>query len=111
MSKARAHLQKVLLASLSAAVMGQSSPALADDASAAAALTSRVADLESKLAYLSDRQQIHDVYLHFVWGFDRRDEQVLKSAFWPQAQINYGTVSTGVEEFMAQHFAAHHKLA
>lgn len=75
-----------------------------------AALAARVAELEAKVAYLSDRQQIHDVYLRYMRGFDRNDVELLKSAFWPDAQINYSFHSASVEEFVVEHETAHKKV-
>src|SRR5438309_8978325 len=40
-----------------------------------AALAAKVAELEAKVALLSDREQIHEVYLHYMRGFDRNDEE------------------------------------
>jgi len=71
------------------------------------ALAAKVAELEAKLAYLSDRQQIHDVYLRYMRGFDRNDVELLRSAFWPDVQINYGSQSNSFDEFVFRHLNQH----
>lgn len=73
------------------------------------ALAAKVAALEAKVAYLSDRQQIHDVYLRYMRGFDRNDVELLKSAFWPDVQINYGSQSNSLDEFIVRHLNLHTK--
>jgi hypothetical protein len=70
-------------------------------------LIDRVVALEAKVAALGTRQEIHDVYRRYIWGFDRRDVALTKSAFWPDAQISYGTTTSTVDQFVTTHFAAH----
>jgi hypothetical protein len=79
----------------------------ADGQSDSARLTARIAELESKLANLSDRQQIHDVYLRYMRGFDRNDVELMRSAFWPDVQINYGSQSNTFDEFVSRHLNRH----
>jgi ketosteroid isomerase-like protein len=74
-----------------------------------AALPARVEKLESTVAYLEDRQQINDVYLRYMRGFDRNDVELMRSAFWPDAQINYGRQSNSFEEFVVRHLNWHTK--
>lgn len=76
-----------------------------------ARLADKVTKLETKLAYLDDRQQIHDVYMRYMRGFDRQDLELMKSAFWPDAQINYSFKSSSVDDFAAVHWAAHRKIS
>jgi hypothetical protein len=71
-------------------------------------LTAEVAELRGELRALGDRQQIHDLYRRYMWGFDRRDLEIAGSAFWPDAQINYGTVSyPSGDAFLEDSFVAH----
>lgn len=78
-----------------------------DKNTALTALEAKVAELTVKVEYLNTRQEIHDIYRRYIWGFDRRDEAVTKSAFWPDAQISYGTRITTLDQFVAHHFSAH----
>jgi SnoaL-like domain len=73
------------------------------------ALAAKVAELEAKVAYLSNRQNIHDVYLQYMRGFDRNDVELMRTAFWPDVQINYGTQSNSFDEFVARHLNEHTK--
>lgn len=82
-------------------------PAEATTAEKVAELGRRVESLAQELAYLRDRQQIHDVYRRYIWGFDRRDVERTKSAFWHDAQISYGTTTNSVDQFVRTHFAGH----
>jgi len=45
------------------------------------------------LRYLVDRQAILDCIRRYARGVDRHDEELMASAFWPDAQINYGSWS------------------
>jgi hypothetical protein len=71
------------------------------------ALIDRVGALEAQVAKLGTRQEIHDLYRRYIWGFDRRDKALTQSAFWPDAQISYGSTTTTVDQFVTVHFAAH----
>lgn len=53
-------------------------------------LSARIAQLERKLEHQADIQKINDVFSRFGRGFDRQDAEMIKSAFWPDAQLNYG---------------------
>lgn len=55
-----------------------------------AALAAKVAELETRIGCLTDRQQIIDVYRRYTRGLNRYDIESLYEAFWPDAQINYG---------------------
>lgn len=65
-------------------------------------LAARVAALEAQVAYLSDRQQIHEMYLRYLRGYPRTpdspDVEYLRSAFWPDAVIEYPGETTSPEE-------------
>jgi hypothetical protein len=58
--------------------------------SEAAALATKVAELEQKVVYLSERQHVIDMYRRYTRGLNRYDLELLNSTFWPDAQINYG---------------------
>jgi hypothetical protein len=46
-----------------------------------------------QIRYLVDRQAILDCIRRYARGIDRHDEELIQSAFWPDAQINYGNYS------------------
>lgn len=48
---------------------------------------------------LLDRQAIRDCIGRYARGADRHDEDLIRSAFWPDAQINYGSFSGPPEAF------------
>jgi hypothetical protein len=72
-----------------------------------ATLAAKVAALEAIVGDLKDRQEIHDVYLRYMRGFDRNDRDLLSSAFWPDVQINYGPESNSLDEFIVRHLDRH----
>ncbi len=74
------------------------------DATAQMALIER---LQTDVAYLKDRQQIHDVYMRYMRGFDRNDVELMRGAFWPDVQINYGKQSYTFDEFVVRHLHQH----
>ena len=63
--------------------------------------------LERRILQLEDRQQIHDVYIRYIRGFDRNDVALMKTAFWPEVQINYGRQSNTFDEFVHRHLKSH----
>ncbi len=72
-----------------------------------AVLSAELAELQAAVAYLSARQQISDVYRRYMRGFDRNDVELLRSACWPDVQINYGPEVNTFDEFVARHLDAH----
>lgn len=66
------------------------------------AVVSRVASMENKIEYLINRQHIVDVYRRYTRGLNRYDIELLASAFWPDAQINYGFHSRGRDEWISR---------
>lgn len=48
--------------------------------------TGRIPDLQE----IGDRLAIHDVLVQHSRGVDRADEAILKSAYWPDAEVAYG---------------------
>ncbi len=63
-------------------------------------LAEKVVQLETKLEFLSNRQQIVDVYRRYTRGINRCDMELLHGAFWPNAQINYGFNSHSRDEWI-----------
>lgn len=53
-------------------------------------LVRKVADLEKRVAELSDRQDVIDIYRRYTRGLNRHDMELLYGAFWPDATICYG---------------------
>lgn len=53
-------------------------------------LNSKLEELEKRLRYLTDRQEILDVFRRYARGLNRYDMDLLHGAFWPDAQVNYG---------------------
>ena len=51
------------------------------------------------LAEMADRLAIQDVLTKHSQGVDRADEAVLKSAYWPDAQVAYGSFNGAAHEF------------
>jgi hypothetical protein len=59
--------------------------------------TGRVPDL----AQVADRLAMHDVLIKHSRGVDRADEAILKSAYWPDATVEYGGFQGPAHEFCA----------
>jgi len=53
------------------------------------------------LARMVNRQQIWDCMLRYIRGADRMDQDLIRSAFWPDAHNTHGGVSGSVEDFIA----------
>jgi hypothetical protein len=70
-------------------------------------LTERVAELEAEVRSLRDRREISDLYQRYMRGFDRNDVELLRSAFWPDVQINYGEQINTFDEFVERHLDNH----
>jgi hypothetical protein len=65
----------------------------------AAELRARLAELEPRLASLSDRRDIRDTSMRYTRGADRHDKELVRSAFWPEATVSYGKPMP-VDEFV-----------
>jgi hypothetical protein len=48
-----------------------------------------------RLGYLLDRLAIYDCLVRYSRGLDRHDSELIASAFWPDAQVNYGSLFSG----------------
>lgn len=46
-------------------------------------------DLQARLERLLDMEDIREVLRRYTRGLDRHDDEVIASAFWPDAEINY----------------------
>jgi len=67
-----------------------------------AALRERLERLESRQRYVDDRLGIHECLWRYCRGLDRHDEALEASAFWPDAQVNYGRAFSGsLADFIA----------
>lgn len=53
----------------------------------------RIQALEDKVTYLSHREEIVEMYWRYTRGLNRHDMDLLRSAFWPDGQVNYGPAS------------------
>lgn len=82
-------------------------PAAARSPSDTTTPNTQAEDLKARIVYLEDRDRIHDVYLRYMRGFDRNDVELLRSAFWPDVQINYGAQSNSLNDFLAKHLNRH----
>jgi hypothetical protein len=51
-----------------------------------------------RVQYLLDRLDIYDCLVRYVRGLDRHDAELIASAFWPDAQVNYGTSFSGLRD-------------
>lgn len=56
-----------------------------------ASLQARIAELDLQVGYLKDRKNILDTSMRYVRGADRHDKDLVRSAFWPDASVSYGT--------------------
>lgn len=54
----------------------------------------------AQLKELIDRQAIIDCLRRYARGLDRHDVELESSAFWPDAQVNYGPFSAQRDEFV-----------
>ena len=52
------------------------------------------------LEILIDREAIRDVITRVARGEDRRHEGLLRSAYWPDATIDFGVMQGGFEEYL-----------
>lgn len=52
------------------------------------------------LEELSDRESIRDVVYRYCHAIDRRDPEMLKNVYWPDATDDHGFMHSGVDEFV-----------
>jgi hypothetical protein len=63
-------------------------------------LVAQLATLRNDVAELKARQAILDVLRRYARGLDRHDIEIESTAFWPDAQVNYGYYSGTRDEFV-----------
>jgi hypothetical protein len=56
-----------------------------------ASLQARLAALDPEVQYLKDRKDIFDASKRYTRGADRHDKELVRSAFWPEATVSFGT--------------------
>jgi len=61
------------------------------------------------LQQLSDLQQIRDATFRYCRGVDRLDEELMKSAYWPEAVDHHGNFVGNAHEFSAYCMPAHRR--
>ncbi len=61
-------------------------------------LRSEIAEMKSELDSVRDHMAIRECLQRYVRGLDRHDVNLEKSAFWSDAQINYGSRFSGGRE-------------
>ena len=49
---------------------------------------------------LCDREAIRDVIYRYCHAIDRRDPEMLRTIYWPEAVDDHAFINTGVEEFV-----------
>jgi hypothetical protein len=47
------------------------------------------------------RAQIHDAMMRYLRGCDRKEDDLIRSAYWPDAHHNHGDVDGSVEDLIA----------
>jgi hypothetical protein len=70
--------------------------------------SAREPSLEEKLTILWDERQITDVLHRYCRGFDRRDMEMAKGAFWADALDDHPGFC-GLAHEMCEHFDAYHR--
>lgn len=63
--------------------------------------------LDARVRLLLDRQDILDCIHRYTRGVDRLDEELLRSAYHPDATDDHGTFRGSVDEFVAWAFGVH----
>lgn len=62
-------------------------------------LQARLAALDPEVRHLKDRRDIFDVAKRYTRGADRHDKDLVRSAFWPDATVSFGT-PMGLTEYV-----------
>lgn len=63
-------------------------------------------EMSNTVARLLDREAIRDCLARYCRGIDRRDEAMLRSAYWPDATDQHGAYSGSAEGFLQWALAA-----
>lgn len=72
-------------------------------------LRAHVAQLTAQVRALADQAAIRDVLRRYARGLDRHDVELESSAFWPDAQVNYGVYSGERDAFVKWGNEGHEK--
>ena len=59
-------------------------------------------DCQATLQELMDKEAIRDCLYRYCRGIDRADEEVLRSAYWPDAHDRHGAYVGDIDGFLAQ---------
>jgi hypothetical protein len=70
-----------------------------DSAALIADLQARIASLAPQVDRLKDRRDIFDALKRYTRGADRHDKELVRTAFWPEATISFGT-PMGLDEYV-----------
>lgn len=92
----RTALGSLLLAPLGAAVLS--------GRSAAASPSSNMESVAQRLDRLESHQQITDVLYRYAKGWDRLDEEALRSCFWPEATHEHSSFKGQSQDFISKSF-------
>jgi hypothetical protein len=57
--------------------------------------------MDPRVSALLDKQEIEEVVLRYCRGIDRRDFDLVRSCYHPDARDHHGSFSGGVEEYIA----------
>lgn len=90
-----------------ASILLAAAPAAADEAAQIRQLQAQVAALTAKVQTLDDETAIREVLRRYARGLDRHDVALESSAFWPDAQVNYGFFSGSRDAFIEWGNATH----
>jgi len=63
-------------------------------------LVQEIAELKRQVHILTEREKIREVLQRYARGLDRHDLELEQSAFWPNAEISYGTLSERRDAFI-----------
>jgi hypothetical protein len=58
-------------------------------------------DTTTRLARVIDQQEIRDVIYRYCRGIDRRDFDLVRSCYHPEAHDDHGVFRGGVDDFIA----------
>jgi len=57
--------------------------------------------MDPRISALLDKQEIEEIILRYCRGIDRRDFDLVRACYHPDAQDHHGSFSGGVEEYIA----------
>jgi len=66
-------------------------------------------DLNERLRHLLDLEDIRACLRRYTRGLDRHDVEMISSAFWPDAQVNYLDAFSGARDAFVAWGNAHHE--